>query len=240
MVLDSRTLEYLAVLNAVEHWRHAVCDARTFARDGRGTAARIQVWLEDEDTLPLIPYGDEDISWIPDDIEGTAFIGDADICILFVDPVRILGHTAEMVRYGRAVQRFAAERWPHPGCIFVRAKAEEASVFLEETDTSFLKSALVLADQQINIARIVSLLAASDLAMMPYAEYLKSHHWQSVRRDALARAKERCQLCNSRKKPLHTHHNSYERRGYEEPGDLIVLCASCHAKFHDKLPRGEA
>jgi hypothetical protein len=187
----------------------------------------------------LIPYGDDDLSWIPDGIEGVASIGDADICVLFIDPVRILAETAEMVRYGRAVERFTAAHWPTPGCIFVRAKSEAALAFLDVTDTAFLNSAVVLADEQLNIAHVVALIATGDLAMMPYAEYLKSPHWQAVRRDALARAKNRCQLCNSRKKPLHTHHNSYERRGYENSDDLIVLCANCHAKFHDKLPRGD-
>ncbi|MBA7673369.1 hypothetical protein ES703_81565 [subsurface metagenome] len=73
------------------------------------------------------------------------------------------------------------------------------------------------------------------LRTMPYAEYLNTAHWQSVRAEALRRAAGRCQLCNAQS-DLHVHHRTYDRRGYEWPADLTVLCADCHAKFHDKLP----
>lgn len=69
-----------------------------------------------------------------------------------------------------------------------------------------------------------------------YYEYIKSPEWKAKSRDAKERAGWKCQLCS---KPgsngdLHTHHNNYERLGRELPSDLIVLCANCHAKFHDK------
>lgn len=73
------------------------------------------------------------------------------------------------------------------------------------------------------------------LKTMPYAEYLKTEHWQETRRQALKSARYRCHLCNSNGE-LHVHHRTYERRGEEYMKDLIVLCANCHAKFHDKLP----
>jgi 5-methylcytosine-specific restriction endonuclease McrA len=76
------------------------------------------------------------------------------------------------------------------------------------------------------------------LHTMPYREYLQTTHWDMTRYFMLRRAGERCQLCNTTKKPLHVHHRTYERRGFEEPGDLIVLCAGCHATFHHKLPKG--
>lgn len=72
------------------------------------------------------------------------------------------------------------------------------------------------------------------LKKMPYQEYLISEHWQNVRRESLIRADYRCQLCNS-KGQLHVHHRTYENRGEETSLDVIVLCANCHAKFHDKL-----
>lgn len=74
-----------------------------------------------------------------------------------------------------------------------------------------------------------------ELKTMPYNEYLRSEHWQETRRQALKSARYRCQLCNSNGE-LHVHHRTYERRGEEYMKDLIVLCANCHAKFHDKLP----
>jgi hypothetical protein len=70
------------------------------------------------------------------------------------------------------------------------------------------------------------------LRAMPYADYLQSDHWKIVRADALARAGERCQLCNSHVK-LNVHHRSYLNRGNEQPGDLIVLCNDCHKTFHE-------
>lgn len=73
-----------------------------------------------------------------------------------------------------------------------------------------------------------------DLRTMPYAAYLRTHHWERTRHDAIERAGGRCQLCNKDKR-LQVHHRTYERRGCEEPGDLTVLCSHCHAKFHDKL-----
>ena len=66
-----------------------------------------------------------------------------------------------------------------------------------------------------------------------YAGYLRTATWAGVRYGALERAEWRCQLCNS-KGPLHVHHRTYENVRNEKPADLTVLCAPCHAKFHDK------
>jgi hypothetical protein len=70
------------------------------------------------------------------------------------------------------------------------------------------------------------------LRALPYAEYLQSDHWKIVRADALVRAGERCQLCNSHVK-LNVHHRTYLNRGDEQPSDLIVLCNDCHRTFHE-------
>jgi len=70
-----------------------------------------------------------------------------------------------------------------------------------------------------------------ELRTMPYQEYLKTDHWQDCRKQAIKRAKHRCQLCNSRTK-LNVHHRTYERRGHERDDDLITLCESCHSIFH--------
>jgi len=74
-----------------------------------------------------------------------------------------------------------------------------------------------------------------ELKTMPYAAYLKTDHWQDMRYQMMRRARFKCQLCSS-SGTLHVHHRTYERRGQEDYKDLIVLCAHCHAKFHDKLP----
>lgn len=77
-----------------------------------------------------------------------------------------------------------------------------------------------------------------DLRTMPYADYLQTDHWKKMRTGALERSGNRCQICNS-PSTLSVHHRTYERRGNENPEDLIVLCQSCHQLFHDngKLER---
>jgi 5-methylcytosine-specific restriction endonuclease McrA len=68
---------------------------------------------------------------------------------------------------------------------------------------------------------------------MPYREYLQTDHWREVRGIALARARHRCQLCNSMER-LNVHHRDYSRRGEERAADVIVLCHTCHETFHDR------
>jgi hypothetical protein len=76
-----------------------------------------------------------------------------------------------------------------------------------------------------------------DLAAMPYREYLRTPEWQRRREEALQRAGHRCQLNTRHTDNLEVHHNTYERRGNEAPGDLIVLCDQCHARHHGKRRR---
>lgn len=73
------------------------------------------------------------------------------------------------------------------------------------------------------------------LVTLPYAEYLQTSHWQTVRAGALERSGHRCQVCNSDRE-LDVHHRTYERRGCERDTDVIALCRSCHALFHGKQP----
>jgi hypothetical protein len=67
-----------------------------------------------------------------------------------------------------------------------------------------------------------------------YDRYMKSSEWKEKRKLAIEKENGRCQLCNS-DRFLHVHHRTYERFGYEEIGDLTVLCGYCHAKHHGKL-----
>ena len=74
----------------------------------------------------------------------------------------------------------------------------------------------------------------SALRAMPYEKYLLTPEWKERRKSAIDWARNACQLCNSKTKPLHVHHRTYDRLGAELPADLVVLCADCHAKFHEK------
>ncbi len=70
---------------------------------------------------------------------------------------------------------------------------------------------------------------------MDYRKYLKSRHWQRVRKAALKRAGYRCQICAERGLTLSVHHSCYDRRGRELAQDVVVLCENCHRLYHDHL-----
>ncbi len=76
----------------------------------------------------------------------------------------------------------------------------------------------------------------SGLKTMPYKEYLKTEHWENIRKEKLKRSKYSCQLCNS-KGILNVHHKIYSHRGLEQyyMNDLIVLCKPCHEIHHEKF-----
>lgn len=77
----------------------------------------------------------------------------------------------------------------------------------------------------------------AELKQMRYPDYLNTPEWKARRVATLAHAKHRCQVCNSASETLDVHHRTYERRGNEYWGDLIVLCRTCHSTFHGKLVR---
>lgn len=83
-------------------------------------------------------------------------------------------------------------------------------------------------------AEMVRQFNVDQLKRMPYREYLQTDHWQEVRTRALEASGHRCQLCNA-DSTIHIHHRTYERRGEEDPADVIALCADCHARFHNKM-----
>lgn len=65
-----------------------------------------------------------------------------------------------------------------------------------------------------------------------YQEYIESGEWMRRRREAIARALGRCQVCNALP-PLEVHHRTYDRLGCEAPEDLTVLCRGCHGLYHE-------
>ena len=67
-----------------------------------------------------------------------------------------------------------------------------------------------------------------------YNEYLQTPHWKEVRQQALQKYGGKCALNDKHPDAVHVHHRNYQRLGAELPEDVIVLCASCHAKHHDK------
>lgn len=95
----------------------------------------------------------------------------------------------------------------------------EAVFFVCQDPEAGLRQLLVIMDQWY--------------ARMSYREYLKTKRWLTLSGIAKEAANYKCQVCN-RGGEIHAHHRTYENRGNEKPGDLICLCADCHAKFHGK------
>lgn len=67
-----------------------------------------------------------------------------------------------------------------------------------------------------------------------YHEYIQSAAWKEKAERIKHQRGYRCQLCgvSGYIRPLHAHHNTYERLGNEFEIDLTVLCGECHEIFH--------
>jgi hypothetical protein len=70
-----------------------------------------------------------------------------------------------------------------------------------------------------------------------YDEYLKTPHWQIIRKECRKICENRCMGCGSENNSLHVHHKSYRHRGEpdEEVIDLKALCRDCHELEHGKI-----
>jgi hypothetical protein len=89
----------------------------------------------------------------------------------------------------------------------------------------------------VSIPRWIKVIVRDTLAPAPmdrrqYKRYLRSRHWQRVKRRELARAKHRCERCGTRRAQLEVHHRTYANVGHEQPGECEVLCQRCHANVH--------
>jgi 5-methylcytosine-specific restriction endonuclease McrA len=75
-----------------------------------------------------------------------------------------------------------------------------------------------------------------------YSAYLKSDHWQDLRRAVLQRDHSKCQncFCAVTERSAHVHHTSYvgfQRLGYSFAFECVTLCRTCHDAFHGGLDR---
>ncbi len=64
-----------------------------------------------------------------------------------------------------------------------------------------------------------------------YRDYLKSREWSAIRADMITVRGEACEVCGS-SHHLQVHHLTYDNLFFEEPEDLVLLCAKCHTKVH--------
>jgi 5-methylcytosine-specific restriction endonuclease McrA len=91
---------------------------------------------------------------------------------------------------------------------------------------------LHLYSEECRAARLAQQARTSQLRKMSFAEYRVQPEWQQRRRQALTRAKYRCQMGASHDGPFDVHHTTYQNYGGERLEDLVVLCRSCHEKLH--------
>jgi hypothetical protein len=66
---------------------------------------------------------------------------------------------------------------------------------------------------------------------MQYREYLKTPHWQLLRRDRLFLDNYMCVICHAQRN-LIVHHLTYKRLYNERITDVITLCDFCHKIEH--------
>ena len=60
-----------------------------------------------------------------------------------------------------------------------------------------------------------------------YVNYLNSPVWRERRISAIERSGNKCSVCGE-EDYLEVHHKTYERLGFENPNDLVVLCKAHH------------
>lgn len=70
-----------------------------------------------------------------------------------------------------------------------------------------------------------------------YREYLKSDHWQNLRKRKLSHSRRRCAICSSIKR-LEVHHLQYRNIFDVDLTDLRILCNRCHKLFHELKKSG--
>lgn len=73
-----------------------------------------------------------------------------------------------------------------------------------------------------------------------YNAYLKSTHWQALRRRVIQRDHFECQNCFSRVTDgsAHVHHLTYDgfnRVGHSFAFECVTLCRKCHEDFHPHM-----
>jgi len=63
-----------------------------------------------------------------------------------------------------------------------------------------------------------------------YQEYIRSSEWAKVRGDLILVRGDNCEYCS--KRGTQVHHLHYRNLFFEEPEDLVLLCAACHMFEH--------
>ena len=81
---------------------------------------------------------------------------------------------------------------------------------------------------------LVLLFTKREKKVSDYKTYLKSRHWQRVRKRTLKHYKYKCMICGNTQN-LQVHHNNYKCLKHEHYSDVIPLCSYHHKMIHGKL-----
>lgn len=72
------------------------------------------------------------------------------------------------------------------------------------------------------------------LGYSSYSEYLRSSHWEDVkRRYRASKLPKKCYICGDTKYEL--HHRTYKNMGSERLMDFVPLCRKCHGGIHQYI-----
>lgn len=71
------------------------------------------------------------------------------------------------------------------------------------------------------------------LKTMQYDRYVRTGHWQRIKRNYYKKHKKICYCCGEDSYVL--HHINYSRRGEEKDKDLVTLCENCHNEVHNLI-----
>lgn len=70
-----------------------------------------------------------------------------------------------------------------------------------------------------------------------YGKYLKSEHWEEIKRSKTAKGKKRCSICATETQ-IDLHHLNYKKIFDVQLEDLRWLCRRCHFTAHELINNG--
>jgi len=94
-----------------------------------------------------------------------------------------------------------------------------------------------ISDQEREERRI-SLWKLAELGRLEpsYQDYMRSEDWKERAEEFKDKAGNKCSLCGSIEK-IQVHHKHYRSLGFEKEEDIIVVCDTCHKKFHNIMAK---
>ena len=64
-----------------------------------------------------------------------------------------------------------------------------------------------------------------------YQTVIRSPYWKKLKALKVKVTGDRCEKCGCRPMKPELHHKHYKTLGREQPGDVLLVCVSCHAQL---------